>query len=109
MRRRARVDDNQGKLVSYLRAHGVSVLIVSAVPGALDLVLGYMGVDGRAEIKDGSKSPSRRRLTELEQYAVDTWAGRPIVTLEGEADCDLWMQEVRAQALANRIARRRDD
>ena len=66
MRLRGKTDDNQKRIVSALRQAGCSVLSLAAVgEGCPDLLVHRAGT-GRLhllEIKDGSKAPSRRRLT----------------------------------------------
>lgn len=63
-RRAAKVDDNQVQLVSLWRSMGISVAITSSShDGFTDVVLGYNGLTVLTEIKDGSKPPSKRKLT----------------------------------------------
>lgn len=76
MRRAARIDDNQNELVQALRDMGASVAITSMVgSGFPDLVVGFRGRNFLFEIKDGSKPPSKRKLTEDEQRFFDAWRG----------------------------------
>ena len=82
VRQHARRDANHDELVGLFVALGCSVLDVSQVAGALDLVIGVAGVDQRVEIKDGAKEPSRRRLTEAERDEIDAWRGREPVIVE---------------------------
>lgn len=64
MRRAAKVDANQAELVKTLRKLGISVAITSSAhDGFPDLVLGYGGVTVLAEVKDGNRPPSERKLT----------------------------------------------
>lgn len=80
MRRDARTDDNQNETVQALRAVGASVAITSMIgSGFPDIVAGYRGVNYLIEIKDGSKPPSKRRLTPDEQKFHDLWRGAVIV------------------------------
>lgn len=80
MRLDARTDDNQNEIVQALRAIGASVAITSALgSGFPDIVAGYRGVNYLIEIKDGSKPPSRRKLTPDEQRFHDLWRGTVIV------------------------------
>jgi len=76
MRRRAKVDDNQAEIVKALRQRGASVQHTHQIPGALDLIVGYRGIDVRVEIKDSSKPPSARKLTPAELETFETWRGR---------------------------------
>jgi len=77
MRRAARIDGNQTEIVQALRRVGASVSITSMVgSGFPDIVVGFRGVNWLVEIKDGSKPPSRRKLTGDEQTFFDTWHGQ---------------------------------
>lgn len=78
MRFRARVDDNQNEVVSQLKQiYGLSVRVTSMVgAGFPDLVLGWRGKNYLIELKDGKKSASRKKLTELESKMKDTWFGQ---------------------------------
>jgi len=76
MPRIAKVDDNQADIVKYLRSLGASVRSIAAVgKGVPDLIVGYRGVNYLVEVKDGSKSPSQRKLTPKEQEFHDEWRG----------------------------------
>lgn len=76
MRRAARVDANHAEIVAALRAAGCSVSSIAAVGGGLpDLLVGRSGMNYLLEVKDGSKSPSARRLTKDEQEWHDVWRG----------------------------------
>jgi hypothetical protein len=62
-----RVDDNQKEIVRGLRAVGAEVLSLANLgKGAPDLLVCFRKVWYVAELKDGSKSPSRRKLTAAE-------------------------------------------
>jgi predicted RecB family nuclease len=64
MRYAARVDDNQGEIVRALTRIGAYVIDCSHVgQGFPDLLIAYRGRWTLVEIKDGQKSPSRRKLT----------------------------------------------
>lgn len=87
MRRAARVDENQAALVAALRYAGESVLLLHQVGGgAPDLLssgaracshCGHSAVGNfLIEVKNGSLSPSRQRLTPDEQEFFDTWRGQ---------------------------------
>ncbi len=67
MRRDAKIDDNQKSIVRTLRKAGASVLSLAAVgDGCPDLLVHRAGTLYLLEVKDGSKSPSRRALTPLQ-------------------------------------------
>ena len=68
-----KVDNNQREIVKKLRKiPGVTVSITSALgDGFPDIVVGYKGVNHLIEIKDGSKPPSRRKLTPAEERELE--------------------------------------
>lgn len=75
--RAKKIDDNQNLIVKQLRKCGVSVAITSMVgKGFVDLVCGFRGRNYLIELKDGSKSASRKKLTEDEREFFDTWSGQ---------------------------------
>lgn len=75
--RAKKIDDNQNLIVRQLRRCGVSVAITSMVgKGFPDLIIGRAGRNYLIELKDGSKSASRKQLTEDEQKFFDTWNGQ---------------------------------
>jgi hypothetical protein len=77
MRRKARIDANQNEIVKALRQiPHLSVAITSQLgQGFPDLVIGYRGKNYLIELKDGSKAPSVRRLTQDERTFHDQWFG----------------------------------
>ena len=82
-RAQGRKDANHKELVAYwLTLPGTSWQDTCEIPGALDGIAGCNGVDVRIEIKDGSKPPSGRKLTDAERMTIDNWTGRkPIIWL----------------------------
>ena len=77
MRRAARVDANQAQITAALRAAGATVQPLHMVGrGCPDLMVGFLGVNYLLEVKDGSKPPSKQRLTEDEQQWHDMWDGQ---------------------------------
>lgn len=76
MKRSARKDANQDEIVDTLRAIGASVAITHQLGGGFpDIVVGFRGETYLIEIKDGSKPPSRRRLTKDEKEFHQSWNG----------------------------------
>ena len=86
MRRNARVDDNQKQIVSTFRKLGASVLITSQLKNCFDILVGYNGVNYICEIKDGTKPPSQRKLTEGEKSFRDNWKGGEYYIIESIED-----------------------
>jgi hypothetical protein len=83
MRRAGRRDDNHREIVLALRdIPGLSVADTANLgDGFPDLVIGYRGVNLLVEIKDGSKVPSKQKLTESEQKFHNGWNGQVCVAL----------------------------
>ena len=64
MRRAARTDANQTSIVDALRRCGCLVMPLHQMgQGVPDLLICHRGVLAFVEVKDGDKSPSKRRLT----------------------------------------------
>ncbi len=74
----AKRDDNEERVVSWLRAHGCSVQRLSA-PGVPDLLVGFRGANVLVEIKDGEKIQSRRHLTPEQERWHLAWRGQVAV------------------------------
>ena len=75
-RQAAKIDANQPDIVKALRKAGAIVQSLAAVgKGCPDLLVGYRGVNYLLEIKDGSKPPSERRLTNDQVEWHATWRG----------------------------------
>lgn len=73
-----RVDGNHGEIINGLRSVGAFVQSIAAVgKGCPDALVSYRGVWYVAEIKDGTKFPSQRALTEAEQW----WHARACATV----------------------------
>jgi hypothetical protein len=76
VRTRARVDTNQPAIVEVLRGAGATVLHLHTIGrGCPDIAVGIHGKNYLMEIKDGSKSPSKQKLTRDEQEWHDAWRG----------------------------------
>lgn len=89
MRRAARVDSNQAEIVRVLRACGAEVWDLSALgDGIPDLLVGFRGRWIPLECKDGSKPPSKRRLTPAEAgvHAIARAKGLPIVVVNSTSE-----------------------
>jgi len=98
VRQNGRRDANHDEIVGLFEALGCSVLDVSGVSGALDLIVGAVGIDQRVEVKDGSKPPSERRLTEAELLEIAGWRGRRPVGVETAEDVLALVARMRDEA-----------
>ena len=78
MRRAAKIDANQKKIVESLRQiPGVSVAITSQLGnGFADIVIGHKGKNYIIELKDGDKPPSAQKLTPDEVKFKSGWKGQ---------------------------------
>jgi hypothetical protein len=76
MRTRSKVDANQKAITEGLRKFGVSVQPIHQLgKGVPDLLCGFRGANFILECKDGTLSPSRRKLTPDEEQWHSKWAG----------------------------------
>ena len=72
-----KIDANQPEIVAAFRNLGCSVYQTHTVGhGFPDIVIGKNGVNVLVEIKDGSKCPSKRTLTNDERKFAEFWKGR---------------------------------
>ena len=86
MRKAARIDGNQVEIVAALRRAGCTVTSLSSLGnGVPDILVGRHGVNYLLEIKDGSKPPSRQRLTDMEAQWLEAWRGSASVVNSVEA------------------------
>ena len=77
MRRAARTDANHREIVDALRKVGASVADTSSIGlGFPDLVVGFRGRNLLLEVKDGKKSPSKRKLTVHQDVFASCWQGQ---------------------------------
>lgn len=82
------VDANQSDIVAYARRLGFSVAVTAKLgKGFPDIVMGKNGRNWLVEIKDGSKPPSQRKLSESEQKFHSEWRGQ-ICIVESRDDID---------------------
>lgn len=86
MRRVARRDANERRVIDALRACGAYVKQIND-EGAFDLLVFYRGHTLLLEVKDGDKPPSARALTPAEAKFHAEWPGQNlhIVNSEHEA------------------------
>lgn len=85
MRRAARVDANHPAIKAEFIALGYSVLDVSQLKNCCDLIVSKRLETVAVEVKDGSKSPSKRKLTDGEADFKNSWLGRYSI-IESVAD-----------------------
>lgn len=85
MRRASKIDDNQPEIVETLRQiPGCAVKSMAAVgDGFPDLLVWYRGYY-LMEVKDGSKSPSRRSLTPDQEIFHRMWPGPIHIVLSAD-------------------------
>lgn len=80
----ARIDANQVEIVKAFRALGCAVYVIGK---PVDLLVAKNGLTRVVEVKDGSKAPSARRLTEDQQKFKDSWPDLVLV-VESIADVE---------------------
>lgn len=77
------MDANHEAVVSALRSCGATVHSLAAVgDGCPDLLVGWRGMTILVEVKDGSKPPSRRRLTQAQVDWHAAWRGGMVAIVE---------------------------
>jgi Holliday junction resolvase len=77
MRKYGRRDDNHTDIVGTFRAIGFSVLDTASLGGgAPDIIVSNHLNTWAIEIKDGDKSPSKRKLREAQKKFRATWQGK---------------------------------
>jgi len=69
----AKVDANQAEIVKAFRDLGAYVLLVHRLKNCCDIIVVYQGETVAVEIKDGSKPPSQRKLSEGEREFMEEW------------------------------------
>lgn len=73
----AKTDANQKEIVKVFRSLGATVAVTSkAGKGFPDLVVGVRGINYLVEVKDGSKTPSQRKLTPDQVIFHGEWKGQ---------------------------------
>lgn len=85
MRRAARRDDNENEIVLFLRECGAYVKPVNHA-GLFDLLVYYNGHTIFLEVKDGSKPPSARELSDAEKKFHSEWPGDNLFVVTSVAD-----------------------
>lgn len=87
MRRKARVDGNQEDIAKALEAAGATVerKLARLGDGIPDLLVGFRKRTFLLEVKDGSRPPSERRLSDDEAKWHRRWRGQVAVVETPEA------------------------
>ena len=93
----AKADGNQPALVKFIRKLGASFQHTHRIPGALDGIIGYEGLDQRVEIKD--PSATSQALTEAEAKVFNEWKGRKPVVIMTEEDIESLLADMRKAGL----------
>ena len=75
-RRAAKKDANHNEVTDAFTSLGYSVLDISQLKNCCDAIVAKAGKTIAIEIKDGSKPPSQRKLSEGEIKFRDNWLGR---------------------------------
>ena len=71
-----RRDSNHSAILQAFRQLGCSTIDLGGVgAGVGDALIGYAGISLMIEIKDGAKSPSRRKLTAAQEKLRLDWTG----------------------------------
>ena len=82
MRRAARTVAKQSAIVDALRDMGATVVLTHQVgQGFPDAICGWRGRTLLLEVKDGSKPPSKRRLTPDQEIFHSWWRGGTVHVL----------------------------
>lgn len=80
MRRAARTDANHSLIVGALLSCGASVQSLAAIgKGCPDLLVGWRGENLLVEIKNGDKSPSKKKLNKGQVEWHAEWRGEVVV------------------------------
>ena len=95
----ARVDGNQPELVEYIRKLGGSFQHTHTVPGALDGIVGFRGIDQRVEIKDPTQPKKKQLLTEMEETTFIMWKGRKPIIVSTKEDCKALLKKLHAERM----------
>ncbi len=94
-----KADANQPAIVKAIRKMGASVQHLHTVgQGCPDIMIGLNGYNYLAELKDGDKPPSARKLTSDERDWHRQWRGQ-VVTIENEQQAVDFVRSIRESGL----------
>ena len=79
MRRDAKVDANQGEIVSALQAAGCSVFVAGR---PVDLIVGARNVTILMEVKNPKTSYGRRGANSNQSRFMEDWRGGPVAIVD---------------------------
>jgi Holliday junction resolvase len=100
MRRAPRVDTNHTEIVEALRKEGATIHSLAGVAnGCPDLLCGLGYRTYLVEVKNGSASPSKQRLTPDQERFVKDWKGHPVVILRDTQSARAWARRMVGVAL----------
>jgi len=92
MRRASSVDENQSRIVRAFRQFGCSVQPLHAVGnGVPDLLCAFGGINFLVEVKDGAKTPSKRKLTPDQETWHREWNATVFVAEDTDDVCAIMM------------------
>ncbi len=108
MRRAARRDANHQEVIAAFEKMGCTVIDVAGIPCGFDILVGYGGLCLPVEIKDGTKPPSARKLTDNEAKVHAAWTGgaRLVKDLDGVQETVRTLRRWHATLVAASPARR---
>ena len=87
-----RTDSNHKEILEHIRKRGATAFSTHAIgKGFPDIVMGYEGRNYLIEVKDGSKPPSARKLTEAEVLFHEKWKGK-VHIVNNTIEVDLILQ-----------------
>lgn len=90
-----KVDANQADIVKALRKMGASVQSLRKIgQGCPDLLVAWRQKHLLFEVKDGSKPPSQRQLTDDEKKWIAAWRG-PVVIVTSVFEAEAFLHAVR--------------
>lgn len=85
MRTASRRDANERSIIKAMEAEGAFVRQIND-EGRFDLLVWHKGQTLLMEVKDGSKPPSARRLTDAELKFHAEWPGDNLYVVNSEAE-----------------------
>jgi hypothetical protein len=85
VRTAARRDANERAIIKAMEAEGAFVRQIND-EGRFDLLVWHKGQTLLMEVKDGSKPPSARRLSDAEQKFHDEWPGDNLHVVNSDAE-----------------------